>query len=304
MQTFRANGKLLLTGEYFVLDGAKALAVPTKKGQVLNVSQTSTDFLHWQSLTVNGEVWFECKMDVRGFQTLETTDEEVSNRLILMLKNAQSQNPEFLMQNGWNVSTQLEFPRDWGLGSSSTLVCLIAKWANANAFEILFNSMKGSGYDIACGMTDSPLLYQLVDGKPEVEAINYHPPFSEQLYFVHLGKKQNSREGIQRYRTKAKYQHIPLSEISDLTKHLLTALNISYFNQIVKKHELLVAQTVELPRAKNLYFEDYNEGEIKSLGAWGGDFILVSSTETKINTISYFYEKGFSICIPYDDMVL
>jgi len=304
MQTFRANGKLLLTGEYFVLDGAKALAVPTKKGQILSVKNTSESFLHWKSLTVKGEIWFECKLDVQGFETLATTDEAVSSRLILMLKNAQQQNPQFLTQNGLEVVTQLEFPRDWGLGSSSTLVCLIAKWAKVDAFEILFSSMKGSGYDIACGMTDFPLLYQLIDGKPKVEVVNFQPKFSEQLYFVHLGKKQNSREGIQRYREKATLQNTPLNKISDLTNSLLTTSNISEFNHIIKKHEMLTAKTIELSRAKNLYFSDYSFGEIKSLGAWGGDFILVSSNTSKEKTINYFYQKDFFICIPYNEMLL
>ena len=38
-QTFYSNGKLLLTGEYVVLDGAKALAVPTRFGQNLIVKK-------------------------------------------------------------------------------------------------------------------------------------------------------------------------------------------------------------------------------------------------------------------------
>ena len=36
-KTFYSNGKLLITGEYLVLDGAKALALPTKYGQYLTV---------------------------------------------------------------------------------------------------------------------------------------------------------------------------------------------------------------------------------------------------------------------------
>ena len=37
-KTFYSNGKLLLTGEYVVLDGATALAIPTKYGQYLEIS--------------------------------------------------------------------------------------------------------------------------------------------------------------------------------------------------------------------------------------------------------------------------
>ena len=38
-KTYYSNGKLLLTGEYVVLDGAEALAVPTRFGQNLTVKQ-------------------------------------------------------------------------------------------------------------------------------------------------------------------------------------------------------------------------------------------------------------------------
>ena len=37
MDAFYSHGKLLLTGEYLVLDGALALAVPCKLGQSLTV---------------------------------------------------------------------------------------------------------------------------------------------------------------------------------------------------------------------------------------------------------------------------
>jgi hypothetical protein len=36
-KTFYSNGKLLITGEYLILDGAKGLALPTKMGQNLSV---------------------------------------------------------------------------------------------------------------------------------------------------------------------------------------------------------------------------------------------------------------------------
>ena len=39
MSQFYSHGKLLITGEYLVLDGAKALAVPTVFGQDLSVKK-------------------------------------------------------------------------------------------------------------------------------------------------------------------------------------------------------------------------------------------------------------------------
>ena len=55
---FYAKGKILLTAEYAVLGGAKALALPTKLGQSLEVIKTSTGKLEWKSIDVNGKVWY------------------------------------------------------------------------------------------------------------------------------------------------------------------------------------------------------------------------------------------------------
>ena len=46
----KANGKLLLTAEYFVMDGATALALPTRFGQQLSAKDADkAGILQWQS---------------------------------------------------------------------------------------------------------------------------------------------------------------------------------------------------------------------------------------------------------------
>ena len=48
MKSFKAYGKLLITGEYVVLNGAKALAIPlTKTYQSLNVIKGCNDKISW-----------------------------------------------------------------------------------------------------------------------------------------------------------------------------------------------------------------------------------------------------------------
>ena len=59
MEKHYSNGKLLLTGEYLVLDGAKSLAIPTKFGQDLVISKIKEPQLIWGSFTNTGECWFE-----------------------------------------------------------------------------------------------------------------------------------------------------------------------------------------------------------------------------------------------------
>ena len=43
---------------------------------------------------------------------------------------------------------------------------------------------------------------------------------------------------------------------------------------------------------------DY-EGQIKSLGAWGGDFILAAGP---VNSKKYFYDKGYNTVLNYKEI--
>lgn len=307
MKEFRANGKLLLSGEYFVLDGATSLAVPTMLGQRMTVEAQSKgkSLIHWQSFTVEQECWFEATYQIEDFTILKTTNEDAALLLQKMLRFAYSSNPDFVAKGeSYSVKTYLEFPRVYGLGSSSTLVCLIAKWANINPFELLFSSMKGSGYDIACGMTDGAITYELIGKQPIFKSVDFHPSFTENIYFIHLNQKQNSREGIARYREKAANQAIPLDTITTLTKQFLSSKTLKAFNQYIGQHEKIVASTIELPRAKNLYFSDYKHGEVKSLGAWGGDFVMATSDVSEKETKAYFLSKGFNTIFSWDELIL
>ena len=72
MKKFHANGKLLITGEYLVLKGALALAVPLNKGQTLTVDESNESGLHWRAEIPNG-FWFEVKFNDK-LTILETTD--------------------------------------------------------------------------------------------------------------------------------------------------------------------------------------------------------------------------------------
>ena len=59
MNNFYSHGKLLLTGEYVVLDGALSLAIPTRFGQDLLVKPIENSILLWKSYDENKAIWFE-----------------------------------------------------------------------------------------------------------------------------------------------------------------------------------------------------------------------------------------------------
>ena len=44
---FYSHGKVLLTAEYAVLEGVKALSLPTKKGQSLTVEYNKNKTIEW-----------------------------------------------------------------------------------------------------------------------------------------------------------------------------------------------------------------------------------------------------------------
>ena len=64
MVEYYSHGKLLLTAEYAVLDGAKCLAVPTKLGQSLRVSPLKKSLIDWKSFDHQGNLWFEKEITI------------------------------------------------------------------------------------------------------------------------------------------------------------------------------------------------------------------------------------------------
>ena len=305
-KTYRSNGKLLLTAEYAVLDGAKALAIPTKYGQSLTVSGNNTNVINWKSYNELGDVWFEDTFSIENTSTaLSVTSalkNDISKRLIEILKATNNLNPEFLSKDiGFDIKTHQDFNRLWGLGTSSTLINNIANWANVNAFQLLKQTFGGSGYDIACAQNDNPITFQLHANKnPLVEPIHFNPDFKQHLYFVYLNQKQNSRDGILAYKKLNKINREIIKNIEDITEAMSTCKSLSEFESLIATHETIIANLIQQEPIKTRLFSDF-KGAVKSLGAWGGDFILVTSSN---DPTTYFKTKGLNTVIPYEAMIL
>ena len=292
-----------------MLDGAKSLAVPTKFGQDLTIDKIDEPELIWGSFTNTGECWFEAVFDLPKLRLKNATfnsDKEgsaefVAETLQKILNEARKLNPDFLqMDKGILVKTNLTFPQNWGLGSSSTLINNIANWADIDAYKLLWNAFSGSGYDIACAQNDSPIFYQLEHENPIVNQVEFNPDFKDELFFVHLNKKQNSREGIAQYKKYTQDIQQEITEISILSDAFVNATSSGELGKIINEHEQIISSIIKLNPVKKLLFPDYF-GAIKSLGAWGGDFVLVTGNE---ETPNYFKQKGFETILPYSDMIL
>ena len=296
---FRSNGKLLITSEYLVLDGAEALALPTKKGQTLTVEKVRDNNISWRSYTVDGSLWFECELD-NNFEIISSTDLNVANTLTTFLKVSAMMNPNFADEaRGVVVETHLEFDRSWGLGSSSTLISNISKWAKVDPFLLQQETFPGSGYDIACALIDMPIIYRVINKEVSYLTVDFVPPFYDEIFFVHLNKKQNSRDGIKKYKESLADKSTLIEQASVFTDKFVACKDVSEFRKLMAQHELLIADIIGETPVKQKLFPDF-KGSIKSLGAWGGDFVMAVGSNTK----HYFSSKGYNVVIPFKEMVL
>ena len=298
-QTFYSHGKLLITGEYLVLDGAKALAMPCRFGQHLKVTPSSNQSSRWLSYTQQNEVWLDIEFDLLSIKK-QKTKSDIETRLFQILYEAFQLNPEVFTQN-YRFETHLEFPRNWGLGTSSSLIANIAKWANVNPYELLAKTFGGSGYDVACAESGSALIYQLQNHLPKVDLAEIPEVIKPHVYFVYLGQKQNSRSAIFNYRKNKPLQLADyISKTDEITSEMLAVESLEHFQSLIDSHESLLSEILQLEPVQKRLFSDF-EGNIKSLGAWGGDFVMAVS---KSNPKSYFESKGYPTVLEYSDMAL
>ena len=294
-----SNGKVLITGEYVILDGALSLAAPTKFGQHLKYQENLSNLINWKSINFDGNIWFECLITSDTLKVKSTSSKKISNKLVEIINFIREYNPSFLKKCGSDISTNLTFEKNLGLGSSSTLISNLSKISGVNPYTINNKIFKGSGYDIACAESISPILYKLDKDQKIINEVSFKPSFNEHIYFVYLNKKQNSISEIKKY-NKNKASNSIINEISDITSEILVCNSIDRFNELIEAHELIISKLISKQTVKDHLFKDF-DGYIKSLGAWGGDMIMVTS---QIDPSKYFTEKGYSTIFKFKELLV
>ena len=307
---FYSNGKLLISGEYLVLNGALALAVPTKFGQRMEVEEepAGENILFWKSFDQENKIWAEVqfsKDDLMPFrETLKTIDAEVYDKLQKILKECRRSNPAFLKNGGSTiVNNYLNFDRAWGLGSSSTLLSNLAQFANADALQLNKIVFGGSGYDIACARSGKPVFFRIDQEGPIYDSVNFSPPNPEQIFFIHLNQKQNSKTAVEEFLARNEKFEEEVEIISEICEALLFCDEFPDFMQLIQEHEEVIQFVLQEERIQTKLFPDFN-GIVKSLGAWGGDFVMAASEMDRDEIINYFKQKNYPTILNYSDMVL
>lgn len=301
---YYSNGKLLITGEYLVLHGALALAVPTIPGQEMQVEKGSkAGLLQWKS-DYKDECWFEAEFSLPGLEILHTDNKNTAIYLQNLLIAAKQKNPATLEKNdSIKVTAILGFQREWGLGSSSSLINNIASWFDIDPFDLFFETQKGSGYDLACAHTNGAIWYRLDKGNPLAAHVIFDPPFADNLAFIYSGRKQDSAASVMDFLKNKVATQDAVDRISQIGKQITLVQEQNEFNTLLNEHENIMSEVLKLPKVKDQYFQDF-PGSIKSLGAWGGDFLLASSDIGFENIKSYFADKDLNVVFSFQELIL
>ena len=297
---FKSNGKILLSSEYLVIDGAKSIALPAKLTQDLLVSKCDKNSIEWQSFDKHGNLWYEDRFLIDNNNLVSQGKENIISEKILSLLNHISKTNELKSFLGNKFITKLHFDRKWGLGSSSTFVNNLAKWANVDPYKLLFSTFNGSGYDIACCDVNHPIIYNKMGNYISVKKANFNPPFLDKLFLVYLGKKQNTQTSIENYSKIQIDKYELIQKINSITDEFLKCNDLNHFEKIIEEHEAIISKLISISPIQKSTFSDYKNGRIKSLGSWGGDFVLATS---KNKDLSYFHNKGLTATFPLSEMV-
>lgn len=299
MKRIFSPGKLMITSEYVAVDGALVLAVPTKPGQELFFEEENDEksLIYWKAFHQN-QLWLETIIDYKSWEILETNHQKASEFILKVLKNVQDLSDiRFKTNQSYHLKTNLQFPPDFGLGSSSTLMSNLGEWAQIDPFLLNEISLGGSGYDVAVAKEKSAILYSRFPERV-YEKVTFDPPFKDELIFIHLNQKQDTREGIAHYKSKPTSTEL-INAYSELTKNIVNCRTLEEFSQLMTIHEQKLSDFLGIPTVKEKYFQNC-PSFVKSLGAWGGDFVLTSKFG---DYEAYFKTEGFDRIFFWSDLI-
>jgi mevalonate kinase len=303
---FYANGKLLISGEYLVLSGAEAIAVPLKKGQWLEVgiySGEESPCLKWQAWVL-GKEWFSATIRLPDLEIVKSSDPFIANRLVKIFSEIKEMNSGLIEPGkSYSFSTVSTFDHNWGMGSSSALIANLARWAMIDPFDLFYRLNKGSGYDVAAALATGPIVFSTAPHKARIIPVRFQPAFHQHIWFVYRGRKQDTERSLAEFSTLPEPTRQQIEMINYFSGELLHTRHLKQFMQIMSEHESFISQLLGKKTVKAENFSDFN-GEIKSLGAWGGDMMMAASELPGDYIRNYFQTKNIQTVFDFHSLVL
>ncbi len=297
----------MLAGEYLALYGLETFAFPVKYGQKLTVweSESEGSELKWSSINYLGDTWFTAEIDTGSVLEKTTDNATVSGRICELIQTARDLNPKFLLKGKYRVEIELEFDQAFGLGTSSTLVSLIAQWANVDALVLQEKVFGGSGYDAAVSRVQKPLIYWKSDkNKPNWALWQMDSELSKNWFLCFPGVKVNSRRSLKEVKEKLEListDSFMMAQLDNILQQIKSSDTADAMELSLEIWQAFIAQSLGLKTAyQNLKIDQIKGGLCKYLGAWGGDVILVNKILLNSNKDKF---ESMEV-VPWNEIVL
>jgi mevalonate kinase len=218
------------------------------------------------------------------------------------------------------VVSSVNFDMEWGLGSSSSLISNVAFMFSINPFTLHFNVSKGSGYDVACSRSDGPIIYRLnyktdiyktASGNPlnpeyfqvpVYSKVNFNPHFKNKLFFAWSGRKQNSAISVEKFNSQSTVKEEDIQKITRISRDIISTPDTESFIRLLKEHDEIISGILGEEPLSLTEFRGF-PGYVKSLGAWGGDFILIVWEGNVDELMHLLKQKGIEVVFPFDKLI-
>lgn len=277
----------MLCGEYAVIIGVEALALPVSLGQWMYVwefdSPGGGDRLIWEAKEKDGSTWlnesFALPLEAMEAEAEKSSERDRSREV---LHSMLSMVAEGFWKTGksYRIETQLEFDRSSGLGSSSTMVANFARFAGLDAQKVQQKVLGGSGYDVAVAELGKGLVFWKNAEVANWDAWKLSADLTSKWKIVFLGKKQNSRNALAD--VKGKLMEIEkddflMHQLQQVCAAVKMAKQVPMLEAGLEMWQAILAMSLGLETPyQHFKFQPSKGGLCKWLGAWGGDMLLIN----------------------------
>jgi hypothetical protein len=286
MNSIFSAGKIILMGEYAVLHGSDALCLPLATGQNLSAKPSDENLIQWkwkyrQHILAD----FSLFCDSLESNQPSTGDFRWARALIELIRQ---HNPYFLT-TGTILEFENFFPPEWGLGSSSATISSLCRMAGVDPYIINAAHTGGSGADIAATTAPGWFLYRKTNNSPLVWPLPFDYPHAGNSFFIYTGKKQATQSHVKEISHSIQAEDIDWKLTNAPLYRFLCCSTVPEAMKCISDHEQIIGNAIQMEAVGNR-FDDF-PGRIKSLGAWGGDYLLAVTQQDEAFVRNYFHQR-------------